>query len=301
MSGFEAASDPARKYKPVGRCIYCDNLGNEPLGDEHIIPLSLNGTLVLPQASCRKCEKITSYLDGFIARSVFHQVRVAAGLKSRRALPKTFPVILKFNGQPDQRVEVSADIHPATLVLPKFKLPDLLSGKMPDGNFEFTYRQWMRASAEFDAFVQSKGAISAEVECSIKPQQFSRVLAKIAHSFAVAELGIYGFRPALLDLIHRRNVEVGPQLVGSEDAIPAPESKILHEIAIVPDQRFVLVRIRLFASSSSDDGAGTPVYLVVAGARICWLSELSRRFSRVVALVGAAIKTLVRRLRPSAT
>src|SRR5271165_2543948 len=55
-----------RKYEPIGRCIYCGAkryTSNDPLaklGDEHIIPLAFGGNLLLPEASCRACEKITS-------------------------------------------------------------------------------------------------------------------------------------------------------------------------------------------------------------------------------------------------
>src|SRR5262249_4088037 len=100
----------------------------------------------------------------------------------------------------------------------------------------------------------------------VKPQQFSRFLAKIAHSYAVARLGFDGFKPFLLDLIHRRNVEKALELVGSEPEIPPPAKGKFHELDLVPHNEFVVVRIRLFASSSAD-GKAMPVYLVVAGAR----------------------------------
>jgi hypothetical protein len=181
MALFELETDPPIIYPPVGRCIYCTNHGSDGLGDEHIVPFSLNGTRILPQASCHTCGKVTSYLDGFLARSVFYQFRTHAGIRSRTGLPNEFPVILTFEDGHEQRVVAPADVHPATLVLPKFAMPGLLSGVKPDGNFRLTYTRWMRESPAFDAFVKVKGAKSAEVEVSIKPQQFSRALAKIAH------------------------------------------------------------------------------------------------------------------------
>jgi hypothetical protein len=39
----------------------------------------------------------------------------------------------------------------------------------------------------------------------------------------------------------------------------------IHELDLVPHEEFVVVRIRLFASSSIDGKGGMPVYLVVAG------------------------------------
>ena len=267
MAFFQLTTDPPITYDPVGRCIYCQDDGSSKLSDEHIIPFSLNGTQVLPQASCRKCARITSYLDGFIARSVFYQARTGAGVQTRTRLPDEFPAILTFEDGHEERVMVPADVHPATLVLPHFAQPDYLSGRAPDGNFRFTYTTWMRSSAAFDEFMNAKGAKSAEVETSIKPQQFSRVLAKIAHSYAVARLGLNGFAPLLLDLIHGRRVTNAPELVGSDPETPVPASGIVHELHLTPHPKFVVVRIRLFASSSIEGEHSMPVYLVVAGER----------------------------------
>jgi hypothetical protein len=222
----------------------------------------------LPQASCHQCEKITSFLDGFIARSVFYQVRAAADMQTRRKLPSEFPVIIHFEDGRQEQVMVPADIHPATLVLPRFTPPDLLSGRSPDGHFRFTYKTWMRPSAAFDEFVKQRGAQRGEVVASIKPQQFSRVMAKIAYAYAVAQLGLGGFKPLLLDLIHQRNVHRGPELVGSDPETPPPASTRVHELDFLPHPTFVVVRLRLFASSSIDGEHAMPVYLIVAGEKL---------------------------------
>jgi hypothetical protein len=188
-------------------------------------------------------------------------------MRTRTRLPEEFPVILTYPDGREERVMVPADIHPSTLILPRFELPNLLSGREPDGNFRFQYTMWMRESDAFDEFKRSHGAVSAEVEVSIKPQQLSRVLSKIAHSFAVAQLGCDGFTPLLLDLIHRRVVANAPELVGTDPDRPPPATGIMHELSIVPHEKFVVVRIRLFASSSINGDHAMPVYLVVAGER----------------------------------
>ncbi len=188
-------------------------------------------------------------------------------MRTRTKLPDKFPVILTFEDGHEERVMAPADVHPATLVLPRFVLPDLLSGRTPDGNFRFTYSTWMRSSVTFDEFVKARGAKYAEVETSVKPQQFSRVLAKIAHSYAVARLRLNGFAPLLLDLIHARNVTKAPELVGSDPERPPPASRTVHELNLVPHPKYVVVRIRLFASSSIEGQHAMPVYLVVAGEK----------------------------------
>jgi hypothetical protein len=263
---FTLGTDPPVTYPSVGRCIYCPDEGASRLGDEHIIPFALNGTQVLPQASCRECEGVTSYLDGLVARSIFYELRASAGMRTRSELPATFPVVLVFEDGHEEEVMVPADMHPATLVLPHFTLPDALSGKQSDGKLRFTYTAWMRENVPaFDEFKQSRGAKFAKTNAWIKPQQFSRWLAKIAHAYAVARLGLGGFEPTLLDLIHGRNLAIGPELVGSDPETPPPASSVLHQLDLLQHARFVVVRIRLFASSSIDGAHPLPVYLVVAG------------------------------------
>jgi hypothetical protein len=263
MADFELATDPPVIYSAVGRCIYCTS-DSDRLGDEHIVPYALNGTQVLPLASCPECAKITSYLDGFISREVFWHVRTSAGMRTRRTLPTKFPLTLIFADGHKEEIMAPAHAHPASLLLPKFASPTMLSGEQPDGNFRFTTVRFQRTSVALDELVKARGAVDSEIALSIKPRQFSRVLAKIAHSYAVAQLGLDGFRPLLLDLIHKRNVEKAPELIGCETQTPPAASGVVHELSLLPNRCYVAVRIRLFASTSVD-GVAMPVYLVVAG------------------------------------
>jgi hypothetical protein len=127
---------------------------------------------------------------------------------------------------------------------------------------------WMRESDAFNEFKNSRGVVSADVAVSIKPQQFSRALAKIAHAFAVARLGLNGFTPLLLDLIHARVIANAPELVGSDSDTPPPATGIMHELSLVPHEKFTVVRIRLFASSSINGQHAMPIYLVVVGTKL---------------------------------
>jgi hypothetical protein len=77
------------RYDPVGECIYCgSDGGSEGLGSEHIMPFSLGGNAELLEASCRTCEGTTSYLDGYLARSIYYHHRVHTGTQSRTGYPE---------------------------------------------------------------------------------------------------------------------------------------------------------------------------------------------------------------------
>ena len=90
---------------------------------------------------------------------------------------------------------------------------------------------------------------------------FGRMLAKIAHSYAVAELGLTGFTPLLLDIIKDPDTPFMGHLVGGGFESGEQPRDDLHEISIDPLflPRRVVVQIRLFVTS------GLPTYWVVAG------------------------------------
>ena len=94
----------------------------------------------------------------------------------------------------------------------------------------------------------------------------SATLAKIAHAYAVAELGYGSFQPYLLGIIRNQDPLLMHHLIGSAIG-KAPVSDDLHEIDILqPDQlnsgKLVVVKIHLFSNYD-----GMAVHYVVAGER----------------------------------
>ena len=106
-------------YSPANRCIYC-GATDGPLGEEHIIPLSLGGRLILPDASCRDCEKITGRFETAVARTMMGNFRIVMGFPTRR--PKERPTHLTANVRSTsglfERIEVPASDFPATIFFP---------------------------------------------------------------------------------------------------------------------------------------------------------------------------------------
>jgi len=88
-------------------------------------------------ASCGDCERITSYLDGYLARQIFHEYRAHAGMKSRR--PRERPnerpaMIIKLDGSEEGRL-FAAKEHPYFLIMPIWNLPGILLNEKPSPNF----------------------------------------------------------------------------------------------------------------------------------------------------------------------
>jgi hypothetical protein len=89
-----------------------------------------------------------------------------------------------------------------------------------------------------------------------------RTLAKIAHAYAVAELGLGSFKPYLLDIIlNRPPMHLGHYVGGMFGHSPKGED--LHDITIHPfwGKERVGVEIQLFSPWSM------PTYVVIAGER----------------------------------
>jgi hypothetical protein len=93
------------------------------------------------------------------------------------------------------------------------------------------------------------------------------VLAKIAHSYMAAEVGLKNVKSYLTDFIRRtfsdEDESLAPYTYVGGSPLIEPESDSLHEIGWAPVGHgyliYVVVRIRLFAN------LGTPTYYVVPG------------------------------------
>jgi hypothetical protein len=95
--------------------------------------------------------------------------------------------------------------------------------------------------------------------------QFYRFIAKIAHAFTAAELGMDAFTPCLLNLIRGEIPMFADHYVGSGIGNDPPVPH-LHELSFVPQapvgcSEQIVVRIRLFANLDM------PTHYAVSGSR----------------------------------
>lgn len=114
------------EYCPVGICIYCRSAiysATAParkLAEEHIVTYGLGGTLVLPEASCQKCEAITSSIEGHALRKIFGPLRQFLGAPTRnpKDKPDTLPLSVWFNDSPNrQTVDIPLNRYPYMVCL----------------------------------------------------------------------------------------------------------------------------------------------------------------------------------------
>ncbi|MCP3017569.1 hypothetical protein [Cupriavidus basilensis] len=88
-----------------------------------------------------------------------------------------------------------------------------------------------------------------EQEIIINPTMFLAVIAKIAHSYAVAKLGIDGFTPDLRDLILLQEQRPWHYVGADPNDSGANTDTDLHKISLhVGKQGLLLARVQLFAN-----------------------------------------------------
>lgn len=265
MKNLSGDSD-AHTFAPVGRCIYCRAEtyapdSDRPLAEEHIIPYALNGNLVLPRASCRRCERIINKFETRILRGLLLGFRTFAKMQSRN--PKDRDPELPLYDTDSKRIMVKAEDYPIGLILPVYGAPLILSGK--DTISMGFWTNFLRVDARK---LQRRYGLTTWSPPRLDNEDFFRLLAKIAHAHAVAVWGLDGFDPVLPEAILD---EAGPEVdarwrwkyIGGSMS-EWPTVPVLHEIqadslVMHDDSRLAVVTLRLFGQF------GAPVYRVVAG------------------------------------
>lgn len=258
-------------YNRVGRCIYCGAAEHSPgrrrLGDEHIIPEALDGSLILPEASCGKCEGVTSSAEQYCAKATLGALRYQLDLPTKRPKnrPKTLPVEVRSGGV--WRIEnVPVEDYPLLVAMPRLSWPGILAP--PDVQLETNRPRFFVTDISAEANSAKLRAqfeatnLTINVVTRFRVDKLRPMLAKIAHAFATAELGLGAFRPLLLDVIN--GTDEDPALYVGGVPVDEGEGDTRHELTLQfidkAGEWFVGVRIRLFADLCF------PTYYCVVGA-----------------------------------
>ena len=283
---------------PFGYCIYCGAKQYDPskpdrrLADEHAIPFSLGGGIVLREASCARCEAITSAFEGTVARSVLGPIRIHYELPTRnkRSRPDRLPVTLVFNDRQENR-DVPINEHPPICAVIAMNRPRLIANPDLDDLGEkqiivnsplgIEYNQYLIQRA-----IKKYGAKNAIFSSGVGNRlDWGRQLAKSAYAYALACVN----KPENIDwfigkLILNKDTEslklyVGRSIYGITQKFDVPT---VHHFQFRHffrgRQKFLVVTIRLFVPF------GLPAYDVVVGRiyKECSITEgkyLSKRTS----------------------
>ncbi len=245
---------------PVGRCIYCRRT-NVTLSDEHVIAVAIGGRWVLPRASCKRCSKITTKLEGHCFAGTLKAYRTQLGLYGRRKkkVPTFTMTVRHLNSHVGAR-ELPTEAYPAIMIMPVLHSPPALLYPM-EQRLDLKITAWGDVT---NSEVIKQYPEGTRVGGSpFHPGKWLRMLAKVAHSYAVLKKGIDGFKPMLRDIIRGHDDDHG-RLIGILDHKTPQERDTLHgvylwiaHVSCAVEKRYLVAEVHLFAN------LGAPHYHIV--------------------------------------
>jgi hypothetical protein len=246
----------AKAYLPgAGACIYCCRRPPDAprLTREHIIPFGLRGQLIFHKASCDDCAAI---INSQIETPVLgHLVSARTTLEFNK--PKRRPLKLRYGRWKGERNVLPDDMEkaefewkemyarnmPLRLILPEFATPGIITSAVPTDTFEV---RGIQAYNDLNNIPEeASGEAHGQLE-PFSPDRFCRMIAKVAHGAAMAELKPGSFKPFLPDVILGKNKMIS-YYVGSTTKRLGKAANYQHEIELSIINGLLIADVRLFA------------------------------------------------------
>ena len=131
----ESIANPEQRYTAVESCIYCGRLATSQvkLTDEHIIPMSFGGNLVLPKASCFRCQKTINKFETVMFEAMLKTSRHHMRLSGRHKIKERDRLSISIaTDKLRTTISVNVEDHPGVLLQPQlFEPPGIISGRKP--------------------------------------------------------------------------------------------------------------------------------------------------------------------------
>lgn len=252
-----------KTYDPLGKCIYCRT--PEPASPlytrEHIVAYGLRGNLVFRRAVCKTCKDKTHEIEDFCLKETFKVPRIVAGWRSRHSPePTSVRTGRPTPGMASEGVEwIDTPVEDAPLAYGSlnFARPGILFGRAPHEGFRVRPGRPLTHKPYPEEWRKAGTTIIA----TVKPALWCRMIAKIAHAAAVAELGFDAFAPYLLPIILGDDRNIG-HLVGQarRSLVKVPSSP--YHIQLFIEAGYVIARVHIFPDlgfNAMEAVVGTPL------------------------------------------
>jgi hypothetical protein len=270
---------PARRLPSPGKCIYCGASGVR-LSDEHVIPYAIGkNAAILERACCDVCQKIIQPYEQEVLKkqlSIFRAM-VEAPTRNKKDRPKSILLPLVEYDEEGRAVrdlgnrEIPIAEGPLILNLWQSPPPRILGEEIDPAQAEgrpWRYIEAERADPILLQAAEELGLVRVGIRLPpVNRLHYLRSLAKTAHAFAAAALGVDAFEPFLTDLILNRSDDVG-RFVGDRAGVASLEGPTGHSFKITlgetpedlgPAGGLIVVFMQLWAD------LGSPPHLVVVG------------------------------------
>jgi len=197
------------------------------------MPQGLGGGIILPKSSCDPCRQITQKIEELCLRKMLLSYRLKTGLVQHpHEIPEEMEVWLE-RANTRQRITVSRKSIPDFLLMPVLsQRPGILIGQPPGPRVPYHF-QLVVNQREMQEAAAKLGGEKLHVPTHIDMEAYFQMIAKIAHGFAVAILGIDGFDPYLPPLIVRRQINLISYLIGASfDHLPVWPDALSHQVGL---------------------------------------------------------------------
>lgn len=215
---------------------------------------------MLPKASCSDCANVTKRFEQTCARQIFGPLRVRLGMPTRnkRERPEKLPVPIRDANGTWRRVMVNPQNYPGHFIGARLPPPGIFRGVEPSEVFEGSL---VTLSWDREILRIANGAGTRVELQRLAFGAFCRLLTKIAHGFAISQIGVGSFTHFLPDLILGRS-NYFPHVMGGDpvSSVRPPRNRHLElQLNKLENTNYLFVTIRLFCFLD------TPQYAVVVG------------------------------------
>jgi HNH endonuclease len=239
---------PMRKkknYSDPAQCIFCQK---EPgTTDEHIIPRGIGGNLIIRHGTCQTClEKIAPF-EARLMNSDFEAARVFLGISSKTGKTRNklkTPISKQGDNKTLEDKYLHSDKHTGAVIFINYPPPGI------EENRYMLERFPQSVSIIVKCFVE-EGRPGSVVGPQWDSTDFPRLLAKIAHSYWIAENGSDSAASVLPKFIlGDEESGLGYYLGGyHKTSVPGEDLHFLHcGVNVVKGVRYAYVDIGLFSS-----------------------------------------------------
>lgn len=226
------------------RCVFC--FRENGTTDEHIIPRSIGGELVIKRGTCKSCLKKIELYEGKVLSRHFSSAQALLGIKTQSNKQRRGFKDIRWSadGKSGKESYIHPKEHSGFITQIGFERPGIEVGRHPTMGFGIRFCQILTQIAP-GANVPALSTAPFGSEYSI-----AQFIAKIAHSYWVFMMGHTSLQFSLQDIILNQDHAFAGYLIGGcVEELPQNDlHHICHKTVLVDGHYWGCVDIALFAS-----------------------------------------------------